>query len=148
MTLEHSSDYIQLENVQSTKRKDLIILQIKLDLASHAFSVAAPRTWNLLPYDLKSTETVPLFCKRLKTTNLACSTNIRYVFCTYDCIMHIDILRHCKCSFLTYEWGDQLKPFRIESVIQFSRSILFDNVLNFSLRSCILWGNALPPTSV
>ena len=41
-------------NFRSAEIKDLVIPQIKLVIASRAFSVAAPHIWNSLPLDVSS----------------------------------------------------------------------------------------------
>ena len=59
-------EHVPTRNLRSSERSDLEIPRTKLALASRAFSVAAPRTWNSLPMDVTSAESLTIFRKRLK----------------------------------------------------------------------------------
>jgi len=52
---------------RSASNNDLIIQSTRLKLGQRAFSVAGPRTWNLLPTDLKLTTDTAIFKRKLKT---------------------------------------------------------------------------------
>ena len=60
-------EHVRTRNLRSSERSDLAIPRTKLALASRAFSVAAPHTWNSLPTDVTSAESLTIFRKRLKT---------------------------------------------------------------------------------
>ena len=53
--------------LRSSTSQQLIVPKTKLNLGKHAFSVAAPRVWNELPISLKTSETIAIFRKKLKT---------------------------------------------------------------------------------
>ena len=60
-------EHVPTHNLRLSERSYLEIPRTKLALASQAFSVAAPRTWNFLPTDVTSAESLTIFRKRLKT---------------------------------------------------------------------------------
>ena len=45
----------------------LVVPRIKTKIASRAFRVAAPKTWNDLPLDIRTTASIRSFHQRLKT---------------------------------------------------------------------------------
>ena len=53
--------------LRSSVSQQLIVPKTKLNLGKRAFSVAAPRVWNELPIALKTSETIAIFRKKLKT---------------------------------------------------------------------------------
>ena len=53
--------------LRSSISQQLIVPKTKLNLGKRAFSVAAPRVWNELPITLKTSETIAIFRKKLKT---------------------------------------------------------------------------------
>ena len=53
--------------LRSSTSQQLIVPKTKLNLGKRAFSVAAPRVWNELPITLKTSETIAIFRKKLKT---------------------------------------------------------------------------------
>ena len=53
--------------LRSSVSQQLIVPRTKLNLGKRAFSVAAPRVWNELPIALKTSETIAIFRKKLKT---------------------------------------------------------------------------------
>ena len=61
------TNYVPTTNVRSAERKVLVITWIKLDHASHSFSIVTPCTCNKLSLDVTSTKSIPVFRKRLKT---------------------------------------------------------------------------------
>ena len=61
---------LHLSNIPRQLRSSisqLIVPKTKLNLGKYAFSVAAPRVWNELPITLKTSETIAIFRKKLKT---------------------------------------------------------------------------------
>ena len=61
---------LHLSNIPRQLRSStsqLIVPKTKLNLGKRAFSVAAPRIWNELPITLKTSETIAIFRKKLKT---------------------------------------------------------------------------------
>ena len=60
-------EHVSTRNLRSSERSDLEIPWTKLALASRAFSVAAPRTWNSLPTVVTSVESLTIFRKRHQT---------------------------------------------------------------------------------
>ena len=54
-------EHVQTRNLRSSERSDLDIPRTKFALASRAFSVAASRTWNSLPTDVTSAESLTIF---------------------------------------------------------------------------------------
>ena len=65
------SSLLHLSNIprqlRSSVSQQLIVPKTKLNLGKRAFSVAAPRVWNELPIALKTSETIAIFRKKLKT---------------------------------------------------------------------------------
>ena len=53
--------------LRSSISQQLILPKTKLNLDKRAFSVAAPRVWNELPITFKTSETIAIFRKKLKT---------------------------------------------------------------------------------
>ena len=53
--------------LRSSISQQIIVLKTTLNLGKRAFSVAAPRVWNELPITLKTSETIAIFRKKLKT---------------------------------------------------------------------------------
>ena len=60
-------EHVPTRNLRSSERSDLEIPRTKLAVALRAFSVAALRTWNSLPTDVTSAESLTIFRQRLKT---------------------------------------------------------------------------------
>ena len=61
---------LHLSNIPRQLRSSisqLIVTNTKLHLGNRAFSVAAPRVWNELPITPKTSETIAIFRKKLKT---------------------------------------------------------------------------------
>ena len=56
-----------IRQLRSSVSQQLIVPKTKLNLGKRAFSVAAPRVWNELPIALKTSETIAIFRKKLKT---------------------------------------------------------------------------------
>jgi hypothetical protein len=54
--------------MRSASTSRLVIPPFKLSrIGSQTFEVAAARAWNDLPEDVTSSQTLPIFCNRLKT---------------------------------------------------------------------------------
>ena len=62
--------------LRSSVSQQLIVPRTKLNLGKRAFSVAAPRVWNELPIALKTSETIAIFRKKLKTSIPNCIPTI------------------------------------------------------------------------
>ena len=62
--------------LRSSTSQQLIVPKTKLNLGKRAFSVAAPRVWNELPITLKTSETIAIFRKKLKTSIPTCIPTI------------------------------------------------------------------------
>ena len=66
--LENLCDH--LSNIPRQLRSSisqLIVPKTKLNLGTRAFSVCAPMVWNELPITLKTSETIAIFRKKLKS---------------------------------------------------------------------------------
>jgi hypothetical protein len=62
------SDLPGRRTLRSASTSRLVIPPFKLStIGSQTFEVAAVRTWNDLPEDKTSSQTLPIFCNRLKT---------------------------------------------------------------------------------
>ena len=72
--------------LRSSASKQLFVLKTKLNIGKHAFSVAAPMTWNELPIAIKSSDPVDTFRKKLKTYlfEIALHHRISAVSCSND----------------------------------------------------------------
>jgi len=54
--------------LRSSSSGDVIIpTTIQVTVGDHAFTAAGSRLWNSLPPDIRSAQTLPVFCNRLKT---------------------------------------------------------------------------------
>ena len=62
--------------LRSSISQQLIVPKTKLNLGKRAFSVAAPRVWNEFPITLKTSETIAIFRKKLKTSIPNCFPTI------------------------------------------------------------------------
>ena len=67
----YSASLLHLSNIPTQLRssisQQLFVPKTKLTLGKRAFSVASPRVWNELPINLKTSETIAIFRKKLKT---------------------------------------------------------------------------------
>ena len=65
--------------LRSSISQQLIVPKTKLNLGKRTFSVAGTRAWNELPFTLKTSETIAIFRKKLKTSipNCISTINIR-----------------------------------------------------------------------
>ena len=53
--------------LRSNVRGNFVVSRIRLHVTNKAFSIAGPRAWNALPFDIKLISTRTSFRKRLKT---------------------------------------------------------------------------------
>ena len=70
-TTEMNSNNTRL---RSNVRGNFVVSRTRLRVTSKAFSIAGPRAWNALPFDIKLISTRTSFCKRLKTHFLLASS--------------------------------------------------------------------------
>ena len=94
---------VPTRNLRSSERSDLEISRTQLALASRVFSIAAPRTWNSLPTDVTSAESLTIFRKRLNTYLFNTVYKHYTLFCrTYDSITvrHIGPYNCCLLNYL------------------------------------------------
>ena len=60
--------YVPRKNLRSVNKSNLVVPKSSLmSCGDRAFSIAAPRYWNDLPLDLKTSSTVEIFKQKLKT---------------------------------------------------------------------------------
>ena len=69
------SEYAPSRSLRSSDSNLLTVPHHKLTFGSRTFRVAAPTIWNSLPADIRSSESLAIFRRRLKTQYFNCAFN-------------------------------------------------------------------------